>query len=95
MERPDIRELLQQASGCNTVDELRRVIEGFGLWLNDTAIASTFEAIRRRRAALAGQTGMLGDRELAAVVGGVGVMPDDLLDDNDLIAMLEELFAVQ
>ncbi len=90
MERPDVRELLQQASTCNTVEELRRVIEGFGLWLNDTAVASTFEAIRRRRAAMSGQ---LGDRELAAVVGGVSPVPDSLADDAELVAMLEELFA--
>lgn len=93
MEHPDVRELLQLASKCDTIDDLRRVIEGFGLWLNDTAIASTFEAIRRRR--VASQSGALGDRELAAVVGGVGVTPDDYLSDDDLISMLESLFAAQ
>ncbi len=90
MEHPDVRELLQQAGKCDTIEDLRRVIEGFGLWLNDTAIASTFEAIRRRRAA---QSGALGDRELAAVVGGVSMEPEGYMNDDELIAMLEGLFA--
>ncbi len=94
MERPDARELLQQASHCNTVEELRRVMEGFGLWLNDTAIVSTFEALRRRRAACSGKSGTLGDRELAQVAGGVGSLADDQLDDETLLAMLERMLYV-
>lgn len=94
MERPDARELLQQASQCNTVEELRRVMEGFGLWLNDTAIASTFETLRRRRAACSSKLGALGDRELAQVAGGMGGLVDDQPDDEAIIAMLERMFCM-
>lgn len=94
MERPDVREMLQQASQCNTVEELRRVIEGFGLWLNDTAIASTFEALRRRAAA-SSQSGALGDRELAGVVGGAGLVPGEPMSDEDIVTMLENMLALR
>lgn len=95
MDKPDMRQLFQQACQCGTVDELRAAMGRFGIWLNDTACATAFDTLQRRRKEAGARAGNdnLSDRELAQVVGGVDVFDEDLFDEDCFACFLNALTA--
>lgn len=94
MDKPDMRQLFQQACQCGTVDELRAAMGRFGIWLNDSACATAFETLQRRRkeTGVSAECGNLSDRELAQVAGGVDVL-ENAFEENDFVCFLNVLMA--
>ncbi|MBS5451339.1 MAG: hypothetical protein KHY83_04325 [Coriobacteriia bacterium] len=91
MGKPDLAELMGKTKQCLSVDDLKALMESYGIWLNDAAAQAAFKTIESARAA------SLNDAELVGVTGGVesprlGTSAEELARteaDQALLAMLE------